>query len=167
MTRKKIVRVLTDEDLVRIFTGQAFMDILTANLPRTAVLMADQPLAIERFAAATLADARVYVRDSISEKQHKTAEPDTLMSPRREAAIRFVMGLQVNYLLATGEQPSFTAQLRRGPFARIARECLLLLNAPVDDIKFINMLQDRSNKMTDQRGQPRRERKNPDPIPEK
>jgi hypothetical protein len=167
MTRKKIVLVPTDEDLVRIFTAQKFKDFVATNLPRTAVLMADQPLAINRFADGALAGARVFIRDAVIETQHKTTKETPLMSPRREAAMTFVMGLQVNYLLATGEQPSFTAQLRRGPFARIARECLRLLNAPVDDIKFINMLQDRSNTMTDRRGQPRRERKKPDPVPEK
>ena len=171
MTRKKIVSVRTDEELVRIFTGQEFKDIVAANLPHTEVLMANQPLAIERFAAATLADARVYIRDAVKPAPKQVPDTDEpLVPPRREAAAAFVMGLQINYLHATGEQPSFTAQRKagtgRGPFARIARWCLLKLKAPVDDIKFINMLQTRSNKMTDQRGQPRRQRKKPD-APEK
>lgn len=142
MTRKKLRPIPTDADLIRIFTGQAFKDFVAANLPEGAD--------VDRFATAALADARVYIRDAGSK---------TLMSPVREATINFAMGLQVTYLLVTGEQPSFTAtRTRRGPFARILRECLLLLKAPVDDIKLINTLQARSNTMTDQRGQPRRQR---------
>jgi hypothetical protein len=90
----------------------------------------------------------------------KALEQDTqpLMSPRREAAINFVNCIQVDYLLAASEDPCYTAtRTRRGPFARIARECLRLLKGPVDDIALINMLQARSHKMTDRKGQERRD----------
>jgi hypothetical protein len=163
MTRKKIVRVPTDEDLVRIFTGEAFKKFVAKEF-----VAADLTGDVERFAAGALADARVYIRDAVIETRNKTTKERPLMSPRREAAITFITNLQVTYLLATGKEPSYTAtRTRRGPFARIANECLHLIHAPVDDIALINMLQDRSNTMTDQRRQPRRERKKPDPVPEK
>jgi hypothetical protein len=88
-----------------------------------------------------------------------------MMSPRREAAATFIMGLQVTYLVATGEQPSYTASrasmassAKRGPFARIANACLHLIGAPVDDVGLINTLQTRANILNDEKGRPRRKR---------
>ena len=158
MTRKKPRPIPTDEDLVRIFTGQAFKDMVAANWPgdkkdKTRA----KPANVEEFAKGALADARVYIRDAVKPERKTTGRP--MMSPIVEAAINYAMYLQLTYYAATGEQPSFTAtRLRRGPFARILRECLLLLKAPVDDIRFINTLQDRSNKMNDDKGRLRRVR---------
>jgi hypothetical protein len=158
MTRKKPRPIPADEDLIRDFTGQKFKDFVAKARPGTDV---------ERFAAGVLADARIYIRYASSGIVHKTTEANPLMSPLREAAINFAMNLQLTYLTVTGEMPSFTAtRTRRGPFARILRECLLLLKAVVDDIVLINTLQDRSNKMTDRRGQPRRQRKSSKAVPE-
>src|SRR3981189_2667393 len=95
MTRKKPVRVPTDEDVIRIFTGQPFKRFLGANLPADAN--------VEGFAAGALAGAKVFIRDAVIEKQHKTTKERPLMSPRGEAALAFVMGLEMDYLLATGE----------------------------------------------------------------
>jgi hypothetical protein len=157
MTRKKRRPIPTVRELIR--GCPAFKDFVAENWPGKEP---PTPADVKRFAKWALRDARLYIREASSGIAHKTTETKPLMSPLREAAINFVMNLQVTYLLATGEQPSFTAtRTRRGPFARILRECLLLLKAPVDDITLINTLQERSNKMTDQRGQPRRRRKGP------
>jgi hypothetical protein len=65
----------------------------------------------------------------------------------------------LTYYHATGEQPSFTAMRDyRGPFGKILRWCLLRLGGSPDDVRWINELQARSNRMTDRRGQKRRKR---------
>jgi hypothetical protein len=166
MTRKKPRPIPTDDELVRIFTGQKFKDMLAANWPgdkkdTTRV----KPEDVEAFAKSTLSDARIYVHD-VGKPEPKTTKERPLMSSRREATINFVMNLQMTFLTATGVHPSFTAQRQpRGPFANILYQCLQLLGAPIDDITFINKLQARSHAMTDEKGQPRR-KKEPPPTPD-
>lgn len=67
--------------------------------------------------------------------------------PRRHFAKRaaerdFVMWLQVAYLESTGRMPAVTANAeRRGPFARLVRECLYLAGARhVNEVEVINSL---------------------------
>jgi hypothetical protein len=164
MTRKKPPRrIPTDEDLTRIFEGQAFRDLVAANWPeeKKPPTAAD----IDLFAKLALEDARIYTRDAVKPEHDRIGRP--LMSPIQEATINYTMNLQVTYHTATGDQPSFTAtRTRRGPFARILNECLRWLGAPSDDIRWINTLQLRSNTMTDEKGQPRRKRKTSKPVPE-
>ena len=159
MTRKKTRPIPEDEDLIRIFTGQAFKDFIAENWPGNKEdKTRAKPDDVEQFARGTLGDARVYIRDAVKPESKTTGRP--MMSPIMEAAINFARDLQLTYYAATGEQPSFTAtRARRGPFARILRECLLRLGAPVDDITFINTLQDRSNTMNDEKRRKRRVRK--------
>jgi hypothetical protein len=164
MTRKKPPRrIPTDEDLIRKFTGQAFKDFVAANWPEEK--KPPRTADIDLFAKLALEDARIYTRDAVKPARETTGRP--LMSPIQEATIDYTMNLQLTYLTATGDQPSFTAARSwRGPFARILRECLLLLGAPPDDIRWINTLQARSNTMNDEKGQRRRKRKTSKPVPE-
>jgi hypothetical protein len=152
MTRRKSPRpILTDDDLVRIFTGRAFKDVLAANWPK------DAPVDIDHFAKLALEDARIYIRDAVKPDVKTTGRPSR--SPVIEAAIDFTMNLQLTYYTATGEQPSFTANRGDpGPLARILGWCLVELNAPPDAVTYINDLQHRSNKMNDDRGRERRKR---------
>src|SRR5207249_4231353 len=117
---------------------------------------------VEAFAKDALGNARIYIRDAVKpapRQAPKTDEP--LMSPIQEATIAFTMNMQLTYLTTTGRQPPFTATRRhRGPFAKILYAYLNLIGAPTDDIRWINELERRSNKMTSERGQERRKRKN-------
>jgi len=164
MTQKKIRPIPTDDDLVRIFSSQEFKDLVAENWPgnpkdKTRASPAD----VDEFAKLALGDARIYIHDAVKPKRATSGRP--VQSPVIESTIDFTRNLQITYYTATGEQPSFTASresiassAKRGPFARILRWCLLELDAPCDDVRYINVLQSRSNTMNDEKGRPRRKR---------
>jgi hypothetical protein len=156
-TPKNVRHIPTEAELVDRFDIQAIRGMLEEHWPgKKRPKRAD----VEAFAKGALADARVYIRDAVKPVPKQVPDTDEpLMTPIQEATIGFTRGLQETYLIRTGRQPSYTATRRwRGPFAKILRHYLVLLGAPTDDIRWINELQRRSNKMTDKRGQPRRKR---------
>jgi hypothetical protein len=161
LTRKKERPIPTDEDLVRDFGGQEFRRFVVENWPgKKPPRRAD----VERYVRFTLMDARLYISDAVKPEQKTT---EKMMSPVREAAATFTRNHQLMFYQVTGYVPPYTASRTfRDPFMVILRECLRLLRGPVDDIAFLNKLQDRSHILTDRRGQPRRKRKSSKPIPE-
>jgi hypothetical protein len=68
--------------------------------------------------------------------------------PKRDAELNFIMWLQIGWLEATGNRPSLAANPdRRGPFARMVRECLELVGAKhADPVGLINELNERRRK---------------------
>ena len=150
--RKPIPPIPSYDDLVRDFTGQAFRDLIEANTP--------PGTDVDLFSAGALASARDYASSAdLPPRLTTTARP--LKAPRYEAALEFTIGLQLAYLQATGKMPGMTANLTKvdpGPFARILKQCLVWIDSRYEPVELINTLQRRANRMTDEKGQPRRGR---------
>jgi hypothetical protein len=160
-SRSKLPPVPTDDALVVAFTAQVFKDAVVAAFHNGArrKLRFD----VEVFAAGALSAARSYAVEAA-----RPARPSTKAYPRKpprtEAALTFMMHLQLAYADATdGEvMPGFTATwIHLGPFARVAMLCLPLIKSPIlDAVELINILQKRADQVADRRGQARRGKPN-------
>jgi hypothetical protein len=93
MTKKKVRHIPSDDDLVRIFTGQAFKDVITANWPGDpADVTRAKPEEVAKYAENTLLEARVYARDAVKPEVKTTADRPQ-RKPIIEAAISFANGI--------------------------------------------------------------------------
>ena len=157
MTQKKVRPIPTEAELVDKLDRQAIRDMLVENWPgKKRPKRAD----VEAFVKDALRDAKIYIRDAVKPAAKQVPNTDEpLMTPIQEATIAFTQYLQITFVDRTGRMPPFTATRRyRGPFGKILRHYLVELGAPSDDVRWINELDRRSNKMTDERGQKRRKR---------
>jgi hypothetical protein len=133
--------IATEAQLVERFTSKAFKRMLARN---------KRGINVEIFIAGVLTDGKVFLRD-VDKPRRKTIaatpqDPDWLKAPRMEAAINLVRCLQQTYHAATGKQVPYTASHHnKGPFVRIAAECVELIGAQVDVVEAINELERRSN----------------------
>ncbi|WP_315792676.1 hypothetical protein [Bradyrhizobium sp. SZCCHNRI1002] len=138
---KPWTNIPTEAQLVERFTGKAFKVMLARN---------KRGIDVEVFAAGALEQGKVFLRD-VGKPRRKTIaatpqDPDWLKSQRMEAAIDFVRGLQEAFHQATGKPVPYTASHHnKGPFVRIAAECVELIGAQVDVVEVINELERRSN----------------------
>jgi hypothetical protein len=122
-----------------------------ADIPSPAVFR--EPL--KRELAADLVErlcvvgGKIQIRKRPNGRTYKTivwrmAGPKPTRTPQKRRAERdFAMWLQIAYLEAAGHQPGLTAHHdNRGPFSRLLRRCLDLLDAKhVEEVELINSLQ--------------------------
>jgi len=147
MTRKNVRHIPTEAELVDRLDSQAVRAMFMENWPgKKRPKQAD----VEGFMKYALADARIYIRDALKHTPKQVPGTDEpLGTPIEEATTDFSRNLQITYTNWTGRLAPFTATNGwRGSSGKILREYLHLLGAPFNATRWINELQDRSNKMT-------------------